>query len=59
MDNLNRYEVFVNGNEFVFADSNKKPCLRRCLSLARKKTCYVELWYVHGNGSRVLVSYWN
>ena len=59
MNELNVYQVFKFGNEFVMSSRFKKPCLRKCISLARNKNTYVELWYVHGNGSRSLVQYWN
>lgn len=57
MENVNLYEVRVNGNQLVMTDPNQKPCVRRCKSLA-KKGLYVELWYNHPTKS-FLVNFWN
>lgn len=53
------YQVILDGNKLVMQHALRAPCFRKCISLARNKHNYVELWYVDGNGSRSLVRYWN
>lgn len=57
MEDSDFYLVRINGSDIVMTNINKKPCVRKCLSLA-KRGIYVELWYLHSNVS-VLVDYWN
>lgn len=52
------YVVVVNGNNVVFSNFEKKTSLRYAKRSASRGD-YVELWYQHGNGQCVLVSYWN
>lgn len=55
---VNVYQVIVGGN-VVYENCNKKPCLRKCLSLSKDRSKSVELKYLHSNGVCVLVNFWN
>lgn len=54
----NFYSVLV-GDKVVFESPNRKPAIRRALSLAKNKDIFVEVCYLHSNGSVVLVSSFN
>lgn len=59
MEKINVYQVIVDGNNVIKDFVNLKPARRKCVSLSKDHNKYVELWFVHGNGSRFLIDYWN
>lgn len=59
MEKINVYQVIVDGNHLIKEFVNLKPARRKCVSLSKNRNKYVELWYIHGDGSRILVEYWN
>lgn len=59
IENDDHYLVVLDGNRLVYSNVNKKPCLRKCLSLSKKSSNYVELWYQSVDGSCRLVNFWN
>lgn len=59
MEKINVYQVIVDGNHVIKEFVDLKPARCKCVSLSKDRFKYVELWYIHGDGSRVLVDYWN